>query len=806
MKYEATDTAFVTALKDVRRNGTFSDAVLTIFGEFYSREEAKAILIHLVNYLPLTPDEQDIVLESWGLLVGYTEIASVTERKNCYIHATGYNGNQEPYDVIARRNLNQDRMKSLRDSLVKYENRLYAKMDREFSTRIKNPERSDAFTRSALKAQYDKTNEVALIPLPSHHKSKESPSGNYGGRNVQFIGRDDILAKLFDNFFNEENPKHIQALYGMAGVGKSSIALEYIHRYRGAYGLVWRIDATNEETLIKSCEDLLKRKIGEGNIPSSPSAIINCFLEYIEKMTNRLLVIDNADAIFEESTIASKLIDELPTYRGHTLITTRNSHGLECMHMIPVDLFDPDTSVQYLVNITGKKEDKYTRILAKRLENLPLALTYAGSYINQHTDYKGYLELWDQTGLKLWDQKDGHYADRTVRQAFDITLNRIKEDLPDENAILLLELLYVCASFEAEYFPVDAFLEYERSMPDDDVNLLDLVKSFGSISSTAINLEDGKRYWIKYYVKDDHAVEARWDNGPQNGEIVPGNCIRETRDHLIPTLENIIERNELIAKLEGYSLIEVFNGNLKMHPLLREIIRDEEYYTDVPRIKPVSPNYGFTSKVYEFAGDLETASKLKYKHLEFWLSIEGSLIGLPSSENDGYLLTSSLSYRNELFQALLKYGSSELIRYYINLRRARIEGALDNDDTYPYAIQLLLTEDNFYNELSIRLGRRIIYRVYNNPEKVRNTGKEYSIFMTRKSNLGTSVAPSDDPAYAAITVVFDDMSMVPNILSEILSDKTWKWQSIALPAEFNDETLYNAVINRVSKDHGIKFL
>lgn len=58
-------------------------------------------------------------------------------------------------------------------------------------------------------------------------------------RNLHFKGRDELLAKLHNTLRGDKTDRVL--LYGIGGVGKSALALEYGHRYRGSYpgGVFW---------------------------------------------------------------------------------------------------------------------------------------------------------------------------------------------------------------------------------------------------------------------------------------------------------------------------------------------------------------------------------------------------------------------------------------------------------------------------------------------------------------------------------------------------------------------------------------
>src|SRR3954463_11643134 len=62
-------------------------------------------------------------------------------------------------------------------------------------------------------------------------------------RNPRFTGRDGMLTELRRRLHAGEGTLVVQALYGLGGVGKTQLAIEYAHRFAADYDLVWWIDA-----------------------------------------------------------------------------------------------------------------------------------------------------------------------------------------------------------------------------------------------------------------------------------------------------------------------------------------------------------------------------------------------------------------------------------------------------------------------------------------------------------------------------------------------------------------------------------
>jgi hypothetical protein len=143
---------------------------------------------------------------------------------------------------------------------------------------------------------------------------------NVPNRNADFTGRGAILDTLHGELAGGRKAAVLaRALYGLGGVGKTQVALEYAHRYQADYDLIWWIPSEQPQAISLALADLAERLGIQAGDNAAEAA--NAALERLRRDTlgRWLLIFDNAGDPVD-------LEPYLPTGSGHVVITSRN-HG-----------------------------------------------------------------------------------------------------------------------------------------------------------------------------------------------------------------------------------------------------------------------------------------------------------------------------------------------------------------------------------------------------------------------------------------------------------------------------------------------
>jgi len=215
-----------------------------------------------------------------------------------------------------------------------------------------------------------------------------------------FVGREKLLAELADRFKAMTAGQRVvlSAVSGLGGVGKTHLAIQYLHHPKQYYQLrVW----FRAESAVALSSDYQEFAYENGLVPRGKpiekEVLLGLVKNFFEKHTHWLAVYDNIENYNEIRTF-------LPTKGGHVILTTRRHEWPQVWPKelttgwkgIEIGVFSSEEAIQYLKRFAGDnnvKAEAGMKALAKELAYLPLALAQAAAYIKKRgisiTDYLG---------------------------------------------------------------------------------------------------------------------------------------------------------------------------------------------------------------------------------------------------------------------------------------------------------------------------------------------------------------------------------------------------------------------------------
>jgi hypothetical protein len=200
---------------------------------------------------------------------------------------------------------------------------------------------------------------------------------NLPARNPNFTGRADLLDQLHQRLSPGQAAAVIQvqaqALHGLGGVGKTQLALEYAHRHKGDYDLIWWV-AAEPPAAIPGQLAALARRLG---LPEAAehAETVQALWDALRQRDRWLLVFDNAEH-------PSDLRPWWPPDAGRVLVTSRNPTWTGLAATVPLDVLPRAEAVAFLQHRLGR-DDPALDQLAETLGELPLALEQAAAYLEE---------------------------------------------------------------------------------------------------------------------------------------------------------------------------------------------------------------------------------------------------------------------------------------------------------------------------------------------------------------------------------------------------------------------------------------
>ncbi|MBR7824758.1 tetratricopeptide repeat protein [Actinospica sp. MGRD01-02] len=277
---------------------------------------------------------------------------------------------------------------------------------------------------------------VATPESSSQAQSRTPDVWSVPGRNVHFTGRDAVLAELHQQLLGGLRTVILPiALRGLGGVGKTQVALEYAHRFKADYDVVWWID-TEQLELVDVSLARLAEAMGLASTGKTPDDARQAreALRRGEPYRRWLLIFDNAA---EPDDVLAYLPE--PAAHGHLLITSRDQTWASVAATLEVDVFTRSESVARLTCGVRSLAPEAASSIAELLGDLPLAVESATAWLaTTGTPVDKYIEALARETMRVLSlERPLGYA-LPVAAVWSLSLKRLREYEPA--AAHLLEL------------------------------------------------------------------------------------------------------------------------------------------------------------------------------------------------------------------------------------------------------------------------------------------------------------------------------------------------------------------------------
>jgi tetratricopeptide (TPR) repeat protein len=288
-------------------------------------------------------------------------------------------------------------------------------------------------------------------------------------RNPFFTGREKLLERLYTYLGTHQEGALTcsYALYGMGGVGKTQVAIEYAYRHALEYSAVFWIAAETAEHITSSFLRIAEVLHLFEQPETDQRRIVTAVQRWLVTHHQWLLIWDN----LEELALLQRF---LPSNRqGAVLITTHLqtfgtlAQGIELVPMRPEEgmlfvlrrakVLEPTATNKHLHLLSRNRSSEYSAAeeLVTAMGGLPLALDQAGAYIEETgCNLLGYLQRYKQQRMVLLKRRGtpegGHPY--SVASTFLLTSEHV-----GQKHSIAAGLLYACTFLHAEAIPEELF-------------------------------------------------------------------------------------------------------------------------------------------------------------------------------------------------------------------------------------------------------------------------------------------------------------------------------------------------------------
>jgi hypothetical protein len=255
-----------------------------------------------------------------------------------------------------------------------------------------------------------------------------------------FKGRGEELKDIRNRFLNDistnvNNAVLRQVIFGLGGIGKTRLAIEYAWKYQESYSALIFAVADTPSQLRRSISELAAPAILNLNEWKNPEEEVRLasVIRWFSENPGWLLIIDNADDKESVDAIQNLLAN---LRGGHVIITSRSSWWSKSVAKHELDVLSQEAAKTFLLDRTKDERIKtlndeiVASDLARELGGLALALEQAGAYIQNRDgglSLADYLKRWREgrEQVSSWcDELVMHYP-RSVAITWETTVHAL---------------------------------------------------------------------------------------------------------------------------------------------------------------------------------------------------------------------------------------------------------------------------------------------------------------------------------------------------------------------------------------------
>ena len=313
----------------------------------------------------------------------------------------------------------------------------------------------------------ERRKEVVEFPKISHRAVVEKPRfpgtlpeiWNVPHRNIHFMGRDTDLERI-ESALQEDSEDGIPqpvVVYGLGGIGKTSVAVEFAYRNMDRYDVVWWVRSEEPATMASDYGALAARLGILREDEKDQRIMIEVARGWLERTEKKWLI------IFDNAEEEDELVRFLPRGGiGHILITSRNP-GWSVAECIELRKWSRDDSVNYILDRVGQEDRVSASKLAQELDDYPLALTQAAAYINKRKKtLTSYLSIFEKHKLEVLERgKPTSEYHSTVATTWEMAFREI-----DEESHASIDLLNLFSYLAPDDIPIALILDGADQLPE----------------------------------------------------------------------------------------------------------------------------------------------------------------------------------------------------------------------------------------------------------------------------------------------------------------------------------------------------